>query len=350
MLLECIQTLGLSDANAFAFINDLTVIAFSRTLHDTCEVLLAYMQSPSSAYDWSRTHNSLFALTKLALLHFDPQLQADDLGPTLDLNTGSVQPSCTAKFLGVLMDNRLKFKAHAEYALAKGTKWIQQFTHLACPKCGLKAKHVSTLYHQMLLPAMLYNTSVWITPQRHITRRKHLQGSVGIIRKLARVHRQACLLISGAMRTTATDVLEVHLDILPFHLLVGVHISQEATCMCSLPGSHPLHPHVRKAMRFVKHHRSPLHKVLAAYNLHPDDMETIEAVRFPLGWRPPFPISIAPNKEAAAKVEARCAAQPGYRIYSDGSDCDNGVSASAVLYRPGVEEPTVLHYHLGTST
>ena len=119
--------------------------------------------------------------------------------------------------------------------------------------------------------------------------------------------------------------------------------------MCSLPTSHPLHPHVRRATIPVKRHRSPLHEILAAYNLRPDDIETIEAVRLPPGWRPPYPVSIASSKEAATTAEANWVAKPGYRLYSDGSDCDDGVGASAVLYRPGSVEPTVLRFHLGAS-
>lgn len=38
------------------------------------------------------------------------------------------------------MDNKLTFKQHTEYALTKGTKWLQQFGHMARPKNGLKAK------------------------------------------------------------------------------------------------------------------------------------------------------------------------------------------------------------------
>lgn len=156
--------------------------------------------------------------------------------------------------------------------------------------------------------------------------------------------------MSGAMRTTATDVLEAHMNILPFHLLVDTHVSRDATHLCALPTSHPLHTHVRKATRYVKRHRSPLHEILTAYNLCPDDMETIEAVRLPPGWRPPVPISIAPSKDDAAAAEATWAAKPGYRIYTDGSDCDGGVGAAAVLFRPGATDPVILRYHLGAST
>lgn len=165
----------------------------------------------------------------------------------------------------------------------------------------------------------------------------------------ASIHRQACLMITGAMRSTVTDVLEAHLELLPFHLLVDVHIAREATRLCSLPQSHPLYVHVRRATTYVKRRRSPMHEILAAYNLKPDNIETIEAIRLPPGWRTPFPVSIAPNKEAAASSELTWAAKPGYRIYSDGSDCDRGVGASAVLYSPGVLEPVVLQYHLGPS-
>ena len=350
MLLECIELLGLTGADMFAFIDDVAVIALRSNLQQTCEILIAFMQSPGGANNWSRMRNSLFALAKLALLHFDPKLRTSDLGPDLDLNAGTVTPSCTTKFLGVLLDHKLKFKDHADYALAKGMKWLQQFARLSRPKHSLKARHVRSLYQQMLLPAMLYASSVWITPQRKIEGRKRTYGSVGVICKLARVHRQACILMSGAMRTTATDILKAHMDVLPFHLLVDLHISCEASRMCSVPTSHPLHPHIRRATHFVKRHRSPLHEVLAAYNLHPDDVETIEAVRLPPGWHPPYPISIAPTKEEAATAEASWIAKPGYRLYTDGSDCDGGVGASAVLYRPGVPELTVLRYHLGDST
>ena len=64
----------------------------------------------------------------------------------------------------------------------------------------------------------------------------------------------------------------------------------------------------------------------------------------------PFPVSIAPSKDDAAAAEAGWVAKPGYRVYTDGSDCDGGVGASAVLYRPGIAEPTVLRYRLGDST
>ena len=341
---------SLANTKAVAYIDDVAAVTIGKTLQDTTTELSSYMTQPGGALDWSRSSNSLFNVPKLALVHFDPRLKADDPGPELALPAGVVKPSTCAKFLGVLVDNKLKFKQHVDYALAKGTKWIQQFGRLARPKNGLKAKHVLTLYKQMLLPAMLYAASIWIVPQRKLAGRTRTYGSVGTIRKLTRIHRQACVLITGAMRGTATDILEAHLNLPPFHLLVDAHIAREATRLCSLPTSHPLYSHVRRASKMVQRHRSPMHEVLAAYDLRPDDIETIEAVRLPPGWRPPFPVEIARDKESAANRETSWLARPGHRIYTDGSDCDGGVGASAVLYKQGEEQPIVLRYHLGPSS
>ena len=348
LLIRCAD--DLASTFPVAYIDDVAAVAVGRTLLDTTADLRTYMTRPRGALHWSRKANSFFNIPKLALVHFDPRLLHNDLGPDLDLPGGIVHPSASTKFLGVIVDGKLKFKQHAEYALAKGTKWLQQFGRLARPKNGIRAKHVLTLYKQMLIPAMLYAASVWITPQRKVATRKNTYGSVGLIRKLARVHRQACLLITGAMRTTATDVLEAHLNLLPFHLLVDSCIVREATRLCSLPSTHPLHPHVHRATCFVKRHRSPLHEVLAAYDLHPTDMETIAAVRLPPGWRAPFPVEVAPDKDAASAKEDLWVTRPGHRIYTDGSDYEEGVGTSAVLYCPGTVEPTILRYHLGPSS
>ena len=348
LLLRCAD--NLPSTFPVAYIDDVATVAVGKTLTDTQDALRKYMCQTGGALSWSRMANSFFNIPKLALVHFDPRLRGNDLGPDLDLPGGTVHPSSCTKFLGVLVDSKLNFKQHADYALAKGTTWLQQFGRLARPKNGLRAKHVLTLYKQMLLPAMLYAASVWLVPQRKLPDRTRTYGSVGLIRKLARVHRQACILITGAMRTTATDVLEAHLSLPPFHLLVDSFIAREASRLCSLPSTHPLHPHVRRAARFVKRYRSPMHEVLAAYDLHPGDIETIDAVRLPPGWRPPFPVEIAPDKESAATREAVWLTRPGPRIYTDGSDFQGGVGASAVLYKPGVAEPTVLRYHLGAAT
>lgn len=198
---------------------------------------------------------------------------------------------------------------------------------------------------------MLYAADVWLTPQHSIPGRKKQYGSVGMIRKLARVQHQAGLMIMGAMRTTASDVLDAHANLLPFHLLADKTIFRAATHLCTLPATHPLYKHIKKAIRYVKRHHSPLHEIFEAYQLQPSSIETITAQRFHPLWQPHFGTSIASGKEAAIEEEAVWVAKPGIHIYTDGSDIDGGVGASAVLIRPGRQygEVRILRFHLGTS-
>lgn len=79
-------------------------------------------------------------------------------------------------------------------------------------------------------------------------------------------------------------------------------------------------------------------------------MEMIAAVRLPPGWCAPFPVEVAPDKDTTSAKEDLWVTRPGHRIYTDGSDYEEGVSASAVLYCPGTVEPTILCYHLGPSS
>ncbi|TFY52761.1 hypothetical protein EVJ58_g9832 [Rhodofomes roseus] len=124
---------------------------------------------------------------------------------------------------------------------------------------------------------------------------------------------------------------------------------REVSRLCTLPPTHPLHRHVKQAAaRYVQRHRSPLHETLEAYKLRPTEIETINAVRLPPGWRPPFNVSMAENKDAALEEEEKWAYKPGPHVYTDGSDVDGGVGAAAVLLRPG-QQPKVLRYHLGSA-
>ena len=41
-----------------------------------------------------------------------------------------------------------------------------------------------------------------------------------MVNKLATVQQHAALMITGAMKTTATDIIEVMANLVPFHLLI----------------------------------------------------------------------------------------------------------------------------------
>ncbi|KZT28195.1 hypothetical protein NEOLEDRAFT_1087167 [Neolentinus lepideus HHB14362 ss-1] len=70
--------------------------------------------------------------------------------------------------------------------------------------------------------------------------------------------------------------------------------------LASLPQTHPLAPHVRRASRhLVTHHRSPLHNLFHTFNINTDSMEKIDSVGPAPDWKPPFKTHIASEKKIA---------------------------------------------------
>lgn len=188
---------------------------------------------------------------------------------------------------------------------------------------------------------MLYAADIYIKPPG-----KKGKGSVGHIRKLARVQRLAALHITGAMNSTATDLIDAHANLLPFRLLVKKVIHRAAIRLATLPKQHPLHKHVKRAAgRYVRRHRSPLHEILHASDIKPYTFETIHPVRFSPKWRSPIITQIAESRETAVDKEKELTTT--VKIYSDGSCTDGQVGAAAVLYRNGRRKKT-LRYQLGT--
>ena len=351
--------------------DDTAYIATAETMEEAATKLKDMMERRRGAFEWADSHNCSFAVDKFALIGFTrakkkvaarrrPRTKAEarQTGnkekkheyqllerPSIALRGTQIKPSKSHKFLGMVIDQELNFKEHAAMALAKGMKWVSQFRRLARPSKGVSAKFMRQFYTSVAIPRMLYGVDVFMTPPSSEAR-----GQTGIIAKLARVQRQAAIHITGAMRTTATDTLNAHADLMPFELLIDKKCHDEATRLATLPREHPLYQLTRTAARPVLRtpDRSPMHRLIHdAFSIQPDEYETIKTIRFDPKWASRIRTRIAPNKEAAADEDQDNT--DSIKVYSDGSLIEGGVGAAAVLYRRGREMGT-LHKHLGKST
>lgn len=116
----------------------------------------------------------------------------------------------------------------------------------------------------------------------------------------------AALHITGGMRTSPTDLLNAHADLLPMDLLINKWCHREALRLASLPQSHPIHRAVLNASkRLPKQIPSPMHNILNAYHIHPQNMEKIQAVRHSPRHRFRYTITIAESKEAVIEAETK---------------------------------------------
>lgn len=142
-------------------IDDVAIVAVAETFERTHEILKSFMTRLEGAFQWSAKHNSTFSVEKFGLINCSHAIK----GPPLQLGIGQsiIKPSKTHKFLGVLLDNKLKWHAQIEKAKGKGVQWLTHFRHMANVKHGISLQISQRLYFMIAIPSMLYAVDVFIT-------------------------------------------------------------------------------------------------------------------------------------------------------------------------------------------
>ncbi|KAF8526480.1 hypothetical protein JB92DRAFT_3108284 [Gautieria morchelliformis] len=184
-------------------------------------------------YLLARDHDCMFAVEKFGLMGLTRRREKDPTRPrknrpitrpSIRIGWHVIKPTERHKFLGVIMDQELRFRQQVHHALMKGDAYINQYKRLTKQTKGTTAKHMRKYYLAVAIPRMLYAADIFLIPEY-----EHTKGTQGHINKLAQVQRQAALTITGAMRTTATDTLDAHANLLLFPLLVTKVIHRAVT-------------------------------------------------------------------------------------------------------------------------
>jgi len=96
---------------------------------------------------------------------------------------------------------------------------------------------------------MLYGADVFLGPALWGASFKVNKGGHVALNKLASIQRRAAILIVGGMCTSPTDTLDIHANLLLFHLLVNKVHFQAGLCLAMLPIMDPLHNPVKQAAK-----------------------------------------------------------------------------------------------------
>jgi hypothetical protein len=130
--------------DALAYVDDTILVATAESFHEAHSKLESMMSREGGVSKWSKTHNSPLEFSKLALIDFahrsSPKAKA-----TLQLPQRQIEPSTSAKYLGVILDQNLTWKTHQAYAVEKGTKWAAQIRRIARPAWGITPKYARRL-------------------------------------------------------------------------------------------------------------------------------------------------------------------------------------------------------------
>ena len=328
-------------------VDDLALVAMAKNFAGTHRMLKNMVVRAGGVREWSTSQNSRFEDSKSVLIDFSRVKNVER--PSMELGGCTVSPQMLHRFLGVMVNQELRWRQHVDHALAKSTKWTLAFIRLARPGSGIRMKLMRQMFCAVVLPKMMYAADVWYTPTCRRVGAKKTSGSVGITKRLTSVQRIASTAITSALCTAPTDLLDLHAGIWPVHLLLHRVCHRATMRIASLPSSHPLHSLYRKrAKQYIKTHRAPMHKLAALYDIVPDSLEAIIPVRHPPAYEIKATVRVAGAEDGQGRGE------PVWEegviwLYSDGSGLEGEVGAVAVMYKEG-QEAKVLHYHLGKLT
>jgi len=101
-----------------AFIDDTAFLAIGKTFQETHQILDDMLERRGGGFEWSSEHNSRFEPSKFVLMDFS--LNRLKERPPMTIRGAIINPSCTHKFLGVILNEELRWKEHTAYAITKG--------------------------------------------------------------------------------------------------------------------------------------------------------------------------------------------------------------------------------------
>ena len=108
-----------------AYVDDALILATAKDFTTMHRMLTDMMTREEGINKWSKTHNSLLKHSKLALIDFAHRNNRKER-PTLTLLTVSLTPTESTKYLGIMIDQHLNWKAQHAHAIEKGSKWASQ--------------------------------------------------------------------------------------------------------------------------------------------------------------------------------------------------------------------------------
>jgi hypothetical protein len=329
-----------------AFVDDTAFIAIAKDFPSAHRILANMLECPGGGYEWSRDHNSRFETNKFALMDFSMNRRRER--PPMHIQGSVIQPTPTHRFLGVILDQELRWKPQVDNAIARGTAYVFQLRRLSTTAKGIPLRLMRQLYQAIAIPKMLYAADLWFSPVYREGTDELQRGSVGVAKRISSVQRIAALAITGALRSTATDILEAHANLLPATLLLQNACYRATIRLTTHPKTHPLyHPLRRAASKYVSSHHSSLHKLTRRYAIIPDDIETLIPSRRSPSSSNPWSTHIATSKADAITEHEHLT--DTIQVYSDGSRHQGKVGAAATLFHAG-KPPRTLKFHLGTDT
>jgi len=293
--------------------------------------------------EWRKKHGAQFEPSKYILIHFTRNKNLETKAP-ITINGTNVNPSCEAKYLGVIFDKELRYHAHLRHVVKKGTSAAMALFSIAKSSWGAPYRYIRQLYQAVIVPRMDYAASIWHRPKADGS-----TAGFAHVRRLSTAQRLAMKAILGCYGTTPTAAMELELGLEPPWIRLQTKVMLAITRMQSLSGKHPIQEWLAKALitrTSAVSYRSNLENALQQFPHVAETIETIEPFIRPPWWTLDVKTNIEVTKEAAKSAHDEIQQMPDATvatIYTDGSGIDKKIGAAAYALISG----ETIHHHLG---
>ncbi|EUC61565.1 reverse transcriptase from transposon X-element protein, putative [Rhizoctonia solani AG-3 Rhs1AP] len=330
---------------AVGYIDDVALLAEGVDFYRANAKLKRMMERQGGALEWADSHTSEFALEKTALVEFNRYIP-DAIPLPVSIGGIHIEPKPSHKFLGVIFDAKLTWAEHKREALRKALTWAHLIKRVCRVKHGLKPSSARRLHDSVFLAKVTYAADLWWEPASLKEEGKKRKGAVGFTKHLQSAQRTVALAITGALRTSPTDLLIAHAGVYPIELELRRASHRAAIRLAGIPASHPLREKINQEAGQLNRkltHESSIRKILVNYSIDPAHFATNpHSNRLPPAARLLNPYIAPGGKEAAIDDEKGCSSS--IKIFTDGSMMGGHVGAAAVLYRDGREVAAMKRY------
>lgn len=285
-----LEELRNKNIEACGFVDDVALLVKGNNAKENCEQLTEIHESVCKK--WARTHGAKFSSSKYQLCHVTRKRQ--DISDAVTINGNTIVASKEAvKYLGVMLDSKLNWKAQINGNKTKALKTIGALASLAGSTWGARLIRMRQMMHAVFLRQLTHGCSVWYTPHEE---KGHLKG---VIKSLASVQYRAQRAIIGAYRVTSRSALQIETHTSPMHIYLDHMTSLTALRIAISPAYDAIVGDRSKKKSQIMSPSEKLTKRLERKaKTSIDDLEIITPFAAPPWWNSPVTI-VRSSKETA---------------------------------------------------